>query len=179
MRLQPGRADVTDATATCAPRTLIGGIGYRWRRDASLGVVASDALARLEWPPQVSVADLGYGAIYAAQDVADADPPYERLILIAASERGRTPGSIHRYRYEPHAVDPDETLARVREAGAGVIDLDHLLVIGSQMRALPPEVVVFEIEPPDTDPGVELSESGARLLESVIAMIVDEVGQSE
>jgi hydrogenase maturation protease len=155
-------------------RTLIGGIGYRWQRDASFGVVAADALAALAWPPDVTVADLGYGAIYAAQDIGDAQPPYDRLILIAAATRGRMRGVVHRYRYEPRHAGDDEVLARVREAGAGVIDLDHLLVIGEQMRVLPPEVVVFEIEPPDTAPGIDLSEEGQRLLREVLALVREE-----
>lgn len=159
-----------------APRTLIAGVGYRWQRDASIGVVVADELARIDCPPHVTVADFGYGAIYASQDLADACPPYERLILIAASERGRPPGSVHRYAYEPQPTDPDEVLARVREAGAGVIDLDHLLVIAAHMRALPPEVLVVEVEPPDVEPGVELSEAGARVLESVVQMIKAEIG---
>ena len=57
------------------PRVLIGGVGYRWMRDASFGLVASDALAREQWPDGVEVADLGYGALYVALDLLDARPP--------------------------------------------------------------------------------------------------------
>jgi hydrogenase maturation protease len=157
------------------PRTLIGGVGYRWQRDASFGVVAIDALAAMEWPAEVTVTDLGYGAIYAAQDLGDAQPPYDRLILLAASERGRAPGTLYRYRYEPPLTRPDEILERVREAGAGVIDLDHLLIIAAHMQTLPKEVVVVEIEPPDPSPGIELSDAGSRLLSRAIELVKEEV----
>lgn len=178
MRVRPDRAGVTSGVPSVGgPRTLIGGVGYRWQRDASIGVVAADVLSTLEWPPNVSVADLGYGAIYAAMDLAAFSPPLDRLILIAACDRGRAPGSIHRYTYEGSAPDPEETLARIREAGAGVIDLDHLLVIAQEMRALPPHVIVMEIEPLDREPGVDLSEGGRDLLASVVKMVQDEVGQ--
>jgi hydrogenase maturation protease len=156
-------------------RTLIGGVGYRWQRDASFGVVAIDALAALDWPSEVTVADLGYGAIYAVQDIADAQPPYDRLILIAAAARDRPSGVVHRYAYESRHAEDDEVLARVREAGAGVIDLDHLLVIGEHMRALPSDVTVFEIEPANVEPGIELSDEGVRLLENVICLVREDI----
>jgi Ni,Fe-hydrogenase maturation factor len=57
------------------PRTLIGGVGYRWQRDASFGLAVVDELARLDRPAGVEVADLGYAAIYVAQDQAEAVPP--------------------------------------------------------------------------------------------------------
>ncbi|MDP8924183.1 MAG: hypothetical protein M3O34_15070, partial [Chloroflexota bacterium] len=75
-----------------APRVLIGGVGYRWMRDGSIGLVASDELMRQDWPAHVEVADLGFGAIYVTQDLAHAEPPYARLVLLAGVARGRTPG---------------------------------------------------------------------------------------
>jgi hydrogenase maturation protease len=145
-------------------RVLIGGVGYRWQRDASFGLVAVDALMRQTWPDHVEVADLGYGAIYAAQDLADADPPYVRLVLLAGIARGRRPGELYRSRWQGPLPGPDEIQARIREAGAGVIDLDHLLVIAGYFRALPAEVITMELEPVDVAGGEELSpEAAARL----------------
>jgi hydrogenase maturation protease len=152
-------------------RTLIGGVGYRWQRDASFGVVASDAMAALEWPGGVTVADLGYGAIYVAQDLADAQPPYDRLVLVAGVERGRDPGRLYHHEYWPQLASDDEVLARLREAGAGVIDVDHLLVIAHQMRALPADVLVVELEPADASPGIELSDAASRALPQAIDLI--------
>ncbi|MDL1950530.1 hypothetical protein FBQ97_12045, partial [Acidobacteria bacterium ACD] len=49
---------------------------------------------------------------------------------------------------------PDEGIqARIREAGAGAIDLDHLLVIAQYFDALPDDVIVFEMEPVDVAGG--------------------------
>src|ERR671927_1756612 len=130
-----------------SPRVLIGGVGYRWMRDASFGLVVADELARREWPPGVEVADLGYGALYVALDLADARPRYDRIILLAGTERGREPGRLFCERWTPHAVDADEVQERIREAGAGVIDLDHLLVIAHHFGALPNDVRCVELEP--------------------------------
>ena len=152
------------------PRVLIGGVGYRWLRDASFGLVAGDELARLEWPPGVEVADLGYGALYVAQDLADARPPYERLILLAGVARGREPGRLYRYRWAGVAPDHEELQARIREAGAGVIDLDHLLVIAQYFGALPDDVVLLELEPVDATGGDGLSPEAAHRLPEAIAL---------
>jgi hydrogenase maturation protease len=149
-------------------RILIGGVGYRWMRDASFGVVASDELQRLGWPPGVEVADLGHGALRVAQDLADARPPYDRLILLAGVARGRTPGQLYRREPERTLPDAEEIQARVREAGAGVIDLDHLLVVAGHLGALPREVVLVELEPVESSWGDGLShEAAARLHEAV------------
>ncbi len=152
-------------------RVLIGGVGYRWQRDASFGVVASDALAAQEWPAVVEVMDLGYGAIYVAQDLLHADPPYERLILLAGVERGREPGELYRTRWEGELPDADEIQALIREAGAGIIGLDHLLIIAMHFRALPREVILIELEPVDSSVGEELSPLGSQRLQEALALV--------
>jgi hydrogenase maturation protease len=159
----------------CHARVLIGGVGHRWQRDASFGVVACDELARMDWPEGVEVADLGYGALYAAQDIGDAVPPYERLVLLAAMPRGRDRGRIYSYRYQCELPPADEIQERVREAGAGVIDLDHLLVIAAHLRVLPPEVIVIELEPVDMSPGIELTPEGAACVSEAIRLVREAV----
>ncbi len=128
-------------------RVLIGGVGYRWFGDGSFALLASDALAALEWPTGVDVLDLGYGALHVALDLTDVDPPYERVVLLAVTERGREPGQLYRFRSPPAVPDLEDVQARMYEAGAGVIDLDHVLVIGRHFGALPDDVVVVEFEP--------------------------------
>jgi hydrogenase maturation protease len=151
-----------------AGRVLVGGVGYRWQRDASFGLVASDALARAPWPDHVQVVDLGYGALYVVQDLADADPPYARLVLLAGVARGRRPGELYRRRWQGPLPGPEEIQARVREAGAGVVDLDHLLVIAGYFGALPADVVTLELEPVEVGGGEGLSPAAtARLPEAL------------
>jgi hydrogenase maturation protease len=145
-------------------RVLIGGVGYRWQRDASFGLVVSDALAALGSSPGVEVADLGYGALYVTQDLADARPPYTRLVLVAGVTRGRPPGTLQAKRWSPTPIDPEALQARIREAGAGVVDLDHLLLIANYFGALPPDVTTLELEPVDVSGGEELSADAAALL---------------
>lgn len=154
---------------------LVGGVGYRWAGDASFGLEASDRLARRSWPAGVTVEDLGYGALYVAQDLADADPPLARLILLAGVERGRPAGTLERIVWHPRPLDPQELQARIFEAGAGVVDVDHLLAIAQHFEALPPEVVLYELEPVCLDGGVELSPRALERLEELERTVVREV----
>lgn len=149
-------------------RTLVGGVGYRFQRDASFGLAVCDALAALAWPAGVEVADLGYGALHVADDLASARPPWERLILVAAAVRDRPWGTVERRRWTPRAVPPDEVQARIREAGSGVVDLDHLLVIAEHFGALPPDVRVWELEPTDLEGGEGLSAVAREQLAAVL-----------
>ncbi len=158
-----------------AGRVLIGGVGYRWFGDASFGLVASDELTRLAWPEGVDVEDLGYGALHAALDIADADPPYERVILIGVTKRGRQPGRLYRFQCDGTAPDAKEVQARMYEAGAGVVDLDHLVVIGRHFGALPDDVVAIELEPDPGTTGAALSPAAQALLPDAIDLVHAEV----
>jgi hydrogenase maturation protease len=157
-----------------AGRVLIGGVGYRWQGDASFGLVAGDALARLSWPPGVDVMDLGYGALLVTDDLLAAAPPYERLILLGAVARGRPPGLYER-RWDGTLPDADEIQARVREAGAGIIDLEHLLVVAQHFGALPKDVRIIELEHGGEAAREALSADAEAMLPAVIASVREAV----
>lgn len=135
------------AREAAGERVLVGGVGYRWMGDASFGPVVADRLAELPRAPGVDVEDLGYGAHFVVQDLEAAEPPYDRLVLVAGVQRGRAPGTLRRTPWRPAPCAAEEVQERMREAGAGVVDLDHLLAIGHHFAALPPEVVLYELEP--------------------------------
>lgn len=154
----------TQSTGEERPRVLIGGVGYWWQRDASFGLAAVDALLEQDWPPGVRVEKLDYGAIYVAQDLLAVAPRYDRIVLIAGVERGREPGRVYRRRWSGQLPGADEIQTRIYEAGAGVVDLDHLLVIAQHFGALPDDVLLIELEPVDTGGGEELSPQAGRCL---------------
>lgn len=152
-------------------RVLIGGVGYWWQRDASFGLVAVDALAAGDWPPGVRLAKLDYGALYVLQDLEEVQPSYDRLVLLAGKARGRDPGQLYSRRWVPAPLDEQEIQERIREAGAGVIDVDHLLTIGQYFGLLPDDIHVVEVEPVDTNGGEGLSPAVARHLDEVSARV--------
>ncbi|CAN5649295.1 hypothetical protein BH23GEM3_BH23GEM3_11470 [soil metagenome] len=159
-----------DDPVAAGPRVMVAGVGYWWQRDASFGLAAVDALTEHTWPPGVRVTKLDYGAIYVSQDLLAVNPPYNRLVLIAGMERGREPGEVYVSRWTGADADPEEVQARIFEAGAGVVDLDHLLVIARHFDALPEEVVLIEMEPVETGGGLELSPAAVGRLDEVVEL---------
>jgi hydrogenase maturation protease len=162
-------------TGPAPGRVLVGGVGYRWFGDGSFALLASDALSGLDWPPGVDVLDLGYGALHVAMDLADAAPAYERVVLIGVTERGRDPGRLYRFDCRAAAPDPQDVQDRMYEAGAGVVDLDHLLVIGRHFGALPDDVVAVELEPHPGTTGDQLSAAAQALLPQAVELVRREV----
>jgi hydrogenase maturation protease len=149
-------------------RTLIAGVGYSNLSDLSAGPLVAAQLRRERWPAHVEVDDLSYGPIAVVHRFAEAVPPYQRLVLVGASDRGRQATSpIRCYRWEGVLPPAEEVQARVAEAVTGVIDLENLLVVAHQFGALPEEVFVIEIRPVVTEFGLEPSPAVAALLPEV------------
>lgn len=132
-------------------RVIVGGVGYRHLRDHSLGIVMSDELEPWARPPRLVVEDLSYNPVAVAQWLADEarTAPVARAIFIAAVARedGRPAGTISMYRWDRALPSDDEIQRAVTDAVTGVIHLDNTLVVTGWMRALPPEVIVVEVEP--------------------------------
>jgi hydrogenase maturation protease len=165
----------TVVEGTLPGRVLVGGVGYRWFGDASFALLVSDALTDGAWPVEVDVLDLGYGALHVAMDLRDAKPAYERVILLAVTERGRAPGRLYRFDCPPGTPQLQDVQDRMYEAGAGVIDLDHLLIIGRHFDALPDDVVAVELEPHGGTTGDRLSTSAQALLPDAVELVRREV----
>jgi hydrogenase maturation protease len=148
-------------------RTLVAGVGYSNLSDLSAGPLVAAQLRRDGWPAHVEVDDLSYGPIAVVHRLAEAVPPYQRLVLIGAADRGQNGAGVRCYRWEGVLPSAEEVQARVAEAVTGVIDLDNLLVVAQQFGALPDEVFVIEVQPVVTNFGLEPSADVAALLPEV------------
>ena len=155
-----------------AGRVLIGGVGYRNLRDGSLGPYLADRLAA-QADGGIEVEDLSYHPIGLSQNLQER-PPYDRLVLVAAVGRGRTPGTVESYRWDGRLPPPHEVQARVAEAVTGVISLDNLLVICGALGGLPDDVRVVEVEPEDEGWG----EGFSATVESRLPEVVEAVWSS-
>jgi hydrogenase maturation protease len=138
-------------------RTLIGGVGYENLRDGSVGPVVIAELGAEGWPAEVELEDLSYGPIAVMQRLQDADPRFDRLVLVSAVRRGRRPGTVTAYAWNGTLPAEVEIQARVAEAVTGVISLDNLLIVAGFFEALPQEVQVVEVEPEDEGWGAGFS----------------------
>ncbi|MDP8942947.1 MAG: hydrogenase maturation protease [Actinomycetota bacterium] len=128
-------------------RVLVGGVGYRFLRDQSLGIHIAERLAERA-QNGIEVEDLGYHPVGFVQNLEER-PDYDRIVLVAAVQRGRPPTTVDVYRWDGQLPSPDEIQARVSEAVTGVISLDNLLIVSGAFGALPEDVRVVEIEPLD------------------------------
>ncbi len=136
-------------------RVLVGGVGYRYLRDGSVGPLLTEQLA-VELAARdangVEVEDLSYGPVALWMNLQER-PNYDRLILFAAVERGREPGTIETYRWDGKLPERDAIQERVAEAVTGVISLDNVLIVCGALGGLPEDVRVIEIEPEDLNWG--------------------------
>ena len=150
-------------------RVLVGGVGYRFLRDESLGPHVADLLADRA-TDGIEVEDLSYGPVALSHNL-HARPPYERLVLVGAVRRGRAVGTVERYRWDGVLPPTDEIQARVAEAVTGVISLDNLLIVCGALGGLPDDVRVVEVEPAEEGWGDGFSpEIEARLPEVLEAV---------
>jgi hydrogenase maturation protease len=148
-------------------RTLIAGVGYSNLSDLSVGPIVAAQLRQEAWPTHVEVDDLSYGPVAVVHRLAEAVPPYTRLVLLGAVDRGRRSAAVRCYRWDGVLPDAEEIQARVAEAVTGVIDLDNLLVVTGHFGALPAEVFVVEVQPLTTDFGLEPSPAVTTVLPEV------------
>lgn len=128
-------------------RVLVGGVGYRFLRDGSIGPWLSDRLAD-QADNGIEVEDLSYHPVGLSQNLQER-PPYDRLVLVAAVSRGRPPGTVEAYRWDGELPGRDAIQERVSEAVTGVISLDNLLIVCGALGGLPDDVRVVEVEPAD------------------------------
>jgi hydrogenase maturation protease len=162
MRLRDRRLSMT---------VLIACVGYRFMRDLSLGPNLIEPLMQVPWPQEVEVCDLHFGPIHMVHWLEERAGAFERMVFVAAVERGRLPGQIETYRWAGALPDADEIQQRVGEGVSGVISLDNLLIVGQHFQVLPPEVIVVEVEPEDTGWGPGCSPLMEAALPEILATV--------
>lgn len=128
-------------------RVLVGGVGYRFLRDGSVGPWLTD-----RWEGRtdngMEVEDLSYHPVGLTQNLQDR-APYDRIVLVGSQHRGRAPGTVQAYRWDGELPDVDEIQRRVSEAVTGVISLENLLIVCGALGGFPDDVRVVEVEPAD------------------------------
>lgn len=137
-------------------RVLVGGIGYRNLRDASIGPYLADAFAERAGDG-IEVEDVSYHPVGLHQNLTER-PPYDRVVLVGAVQRERPPGTVESYSWSKQLLpEQDEIQASVSEAVTGVISLLNTLVVCGALGGFPNDVRVVEVEPFDDGWGEQLS----------------------
>ncbi len=147
----------------------MGGVGYPDLCDYSIGIEVQERLSDWAAPPNVIVEDLSYNPIAVIQRLND-EPPgrrFGRAVIVSAVRRGtRQTGTVSSYRWDGVLPSNEEIQRAVTDAVTGIIAVENTLVIAGYFGALPPQVVVIEVEP-------EMHEFGAAMSPAVRARFDD------
>ena len=87
------------------------------------------------------------------QDFQSSSIHYDRIVLVAAVDRGMPPGSVICRHWLAGKLDNLVVQNRIFEAVTGIINLDNLLVIGEHFKIWPEELVTIEIQLADSSFG--------------------------
>ncbi len=156
-------------------RVLVGGVGLPWLRDLDFGTQFLRRIEHLDWPSDVVLDDLSYAAHRVLHTLQELKP--SKVVLVGAMPRDvDPPGTIRRYQLDLTPPGDDEVAERLGEAVGGIIDLDHTLAVVRYWKGFPPDTVVIEIEPGDRAFGLGFSDDVESVVETVLAMVREEVG---
>jgi len=155
-------------------RVLVGGIGLPWLRDLDFGTQFLKRIDDVEWPEGVVMEDLSYSAHRVLHTLQDFRP--EKVVLVGAMPRDvDLPGTIRRYQLDLTPPSDEEVADRLGEAVGGIIDLDHTLAVVRYWKGFPTDTVVIEVEPGDRAFGLGFSDEVESVVDTVLAMITEEV----
>ena len=149
---------------TAARSIVILGIGNILMQDEGLGVHAIRALMERALPPGVEVIDGGTLGIELLPIVEDA----ESLILIDAARFSGEPGEVRAFRGD-QLVGSYGGHVSPHQAGAA-----DLIAVARLTGALPKRCTLFGIQPMAMDFGLELSETLASALPSLVEAVLAE-----
>ena len=120
--------------------------------------------------PDVDVEDLSYSSIDLLFLLQRRDA-YGALILVAAVPRGDSLGTVRVVPWSPPPIATADLQSRIAETLSGVIDVENHLRVLEHFGALPPRVLVVEIEPGTQSFGAELSPEVARAVDEAAARV--------
>ena len=139
-------------------KVLIAGVGHPNLKDLSFGQVLLPHLKQQKWTENFDLENLSFGAIAVLQWFEDYPDKYDRVVFVSAAERaGRKPGTLDVSDWNFAPLDEVVVQECVAESVTGIISLDNLMMILQYFKALPPEVVVLDLEPMTSEIGFECS----------------------
>lgn len=147
--------------------TLILGVGNPLMGDDGVGVLAVERLlGRPDLPPGVTIMDGGTAGLGLIPLIEG----YRRVVLVDAVLMGEAPGTVRRFKWQEASVAGREQPLSLHQS-----DLADALALAEALGCLPPEVIVFGVQPQHTDWEQPLSEVVARALPGLIDALLTEV----
>lgn len=147
--------------------TLILGVGNPLMGDDGVGVVAVQRLlAGADLPPSVAVMDGGTAGLGLIPLIEG----YRRVVFVDAVLMGESPGTVRRFEWSEARVAGREQPLSLHQS-----DLADALTLAEALGSLPPEVIIFGVQPQHTDWDQPLSEAVARALPGLVDALLAEV----
>lgn len=151
--------------------TLVLGVGSPLMGDDAVGVLAAQRLqARPDLPPGVTVIDGGTAGL----GLIPLLPGYRRIVLVDAVPMGLAPGAIRRFTWAEARLIPHDRALSLHQT-----DLTDALVLADALHMLPPDVVIFGVQPGHVEWDRPLSQAVERALPELIEALLDELRSKE
>ena len=118
--------------------TLVIGLGNPLRGDDGVGIRVIQALAEYDLPHNVEVLDGGTQGL----GLVNLLEGQQRVIFVDAADVGQSPGEFVRFTLAEARLLGNETQLSVHAAG-----LREALLLAQALKMLPPEVLIFGVQP--------------------------------
>ncbi|MEV6207006.1 hydrogenase maturation protease [Kitasatospora sp. NPDC051914] len=160
---------MTDRRET-AGRVLVAGVGNIFLGDDGFGVEAVRRLTGRPLPEGVEVADIGVRGVHLAYRLLDG---YDTLVLVDATERGGTPGTVYLLEAPaPGAIEPQAPALDGHRMGPDAV-LALLATLSAGTGGSPPrQVFVVGCEPESVEEGMGLSAPVAAAVDEAVAVVL-------
>lgn len=144
---------------------LVLGLGSVLMSDDGLGVRVVEELVRKEWPPGVSLLEVGTSVMYYLEEISRS----RHIVVVDAVRGGGEPGSVYRLQAEDVAHLPDD---RRNSHGISLLDVIEL---ARGLTGFPADIVIYGVEPMDLGPGNKLSSAVHKVLPALINKLSEEI----
>lgn len=151
--------------------TLVLGVGNPLMGDDALGSLVVRALqARDDVPPHVAVMDGGTDGV----GLVPVFEPYRRLIVVDAVLMGEPPGTLRRFRWQDVRASGTDRALSLHQSS-----LTDALVLAEALGSLPHEVVIYGVQPHNTQWDQPLSTEVERVLPTLINALMNDIRDEE
>lgn len=143
-------------------RMLVAGIGNIFQSDDGFGVEVAQRLASETLPREVQVRDFGIRGLHLAYEMMDGG--YATTVLVDATRRGGTPGSLY-------LIEPE--LEKLQAAGADAHSMDPAAVFATlkMLGGVPGRVLIVGCEPESVEEGMGLSAPVANAVGNAVEFV--------
>jgi len=146
--------------------TLIIGLGNPLRGDDGVGVRVVQTLATYDLPPNIRVIDGGTQGL----GLVNLMEGQQRVIIVDAADIGTSPGQFVRFTLSDARLLGDEKSLSIHAAG-----LREALLLAQALDMLPPEVIIYGVQPLTLAWDSTLSSSIEAGLPGLVSAILAEV----